>query len=152
MDDLSQEQVELLKKAFNAFDQEKKGFIGTEMIGTILEMLGHAQTESQVEAIVHEINGDGSGQLEFEEFCLLASKFLVEEEDEESMQQELREAFRLYDKEGNGYITTAVLREILAELDPNITSGDLDMIIEEIDSDGSGTVDFEEFMAVMTGE
>lgn len=84
------------------------------------------------------------------------------------MQQELKEAFRLYDKEGmidlwhtrthvnlnakhwnfdlklgNGYITTAVLREILKELDDKITNEDLDMMIEEIDSDGSGTVDFD---------
>ncbi|NEU34834.1 EF-hand domain-containing protein [bacterium LRH843] len=67
------------------------------------------------------------------------------------MQEELREAFRLYDKEGNGYITTDVLREILKELDDKITSEDLDMMIAEIDSDGSGTVDFDEFMEVMTG-
>jgi calmodulin len=65
------------------------------------------------------------------------------EEDAEAMQQELREAFRLYDKEGNGYITTDVLREILRELDDTITSDDLDDMIEEIDSDGSGTVDFD---------
>lgn len=44
---------------------------------------------------------------------------------------------------GNGYITTAVLREILKELDDKITNEDLDMMIEEIDSDGSGTVDFD---------
>lgn len=55
------------------------------------------------------------------------------------MQQELKEAFRLYDKEGNGYITTGVLRE----LDDQLTNDDLDMMIEEIDSDGSGTVDFD---------
>lgn len=59
------------------------------------------------------------------------------------MLQELKEAFRLYDKEGNGYITTAVLREILRELDDQLTNDDLDMMIEEIDSDGSGTVDFD---------
>lgn len=59
------------------------------------------------------------------------------------MQQELKEAFRLYDKEGNGYITTNVLREILRELDDQLTNDDLDMMIEEIDSDGSGTVDFD---------
>jgi calmodulin len=84
----------------------------------------------------------GSGELEFEEFCMLSSRFLVEE-DAEAMQQELREAFRLYDKEGNGYITTDVLREILRELDDKITAEELDMMIEEIDSDGSGTVDFD---------
>lgn len=65
------------------------------------------------------------------------------EEDAEAMQAELKEAFRLYDKEGNGYITTDVLREILAELDSNLTKDELDMMIAEIDSDGSGTVDFD---------
>lgn len=36
-----------------------------------------------------------------------------------------------------------MLREILKELDDKITNEDLDMMIEEIDSDGSGTVDFD---------
>lgn len=44
----------------------------------------------------------GSGQLEFEEFVTLAAGFLTEDEPEdvEAMQAELKEAFRLYDKEG----------------------------------------------------
>ena len=41
----------------------------------------------------------GSGLLEFGEFCQLAAKFLVEE-DEEGLKKELKEAFRIYDKEG----------------------------------------------------
>lgn len=44
-----------------------------------------------------------SGRLEFGEFVTLAAKFIVEE-DAEAMQKELREAFRLYDKEGT-YLT-----------------------------------------------
>lgn len=44
---------------------------------------------------------------------------------------------------GNGYITTQVLREILEELDDNLSSEDLDNMIEEIDVDGSGTVDWD---------
>ena len=88
--------------------------------------------------------------MDFEVFCMLAARYLVEE-DTEKMQQELREAFRLYDKEGNGYITTDVLKEIFKELDNTIDDEDLDEMIEEIDADGSGTVDFDEFMEVMTG-
>lgn len=61
----------------------------------------------------------------------------------EAMQQELREAFRLYDREGNGYITTDVFRDILHELDDALSPEELDMIIDEVDADGSGTVDFE---------
>lgn len=44
---------------------------------------------------------------------------------------------------GNGYITTATLREILAALDDKLNPEDLDGIIQEIDTDGSGTVDFD---------
>jgi calmodulin len=41
----------------------------------------------------------GSGQIEFEEFTILAAKFIIEEDDED-VQKELKEAFRLYDKDG----------------------------------------------------
>lgn len=85
----------------------------------------------------------GTGELKFEEFCQLASRFLEEETDTEAVQHELREAFRLYDKEGNGYITTDVFRDILHELDDALSPEELDMIIEEVDTDGSGTLDFE---------
>lgn len=162
----------MLKKAFDAFDHEKKGSIGSNMVGTILTMLGHELSEKMLQEIISEIDEDGkqnyvdlcsrdyvlhvldvfilyiflistgSGELEFEEFCTLAARFLVEE-DTEAMQQELREAFRLYDKEGNGYITTEVFRDILHELDDKLSPEELDMMIEEIDADGSGTLDFD---------
>jgi len=150
MDELGKDQLQLLKNAFDAFDQEKKGCISSNMVGTILSMLGHQLDDKMLKEIIDEVDDDGSGELEFPEFVTLASRFLVEE-DAEAMQQELKEAFRLYDKEGNGYITTGVLKEILRELDDSLTNDDLDAMIEEIDSDGSGTVDFDEFMEVMTG-
>jgi len=148
--ELNKEQIALLKNAFDTFDVEKKGSIGTVMIGTILGMLGISLDEKMLADIISEVDEDGSGELEFDEFITLASRFMVEE-DAEAMQQELKEAFRLYDKEGNGYISTSVLKEILKELDDKITNEELDMMIAEIDSDGSGTVDFDEFMEVMTG-
>lgn len=101
----------------------------------------------------------------------MTARFLVEE-DAEAMQEELREAFRMYDKEGNGYIPTSALREILRALDDKLTEDELDEMIAEIDTDGSGTVDFDgkpfslyiflqyilmmifllEFMEMMTGD
>ena len=65
------------------------------------------------------------GKVNFDGFCNIAAHFL-EEEDDEAMQQELKEAFRLYDREGNGYITTSTLKEILGALDDKLTSSDLD--------------------------
>lgn len=54
----------------------------------------------------------GSGLLEFGEFCQLAAKFLVEEDDE-ALKKELKEAFRIYDKDQQGFITTGDCHMIL---------------------------------------
>jgi Ca2+-binding EF-hand superfamily protein len=150
-EDLTEEQIEMLRKAFDMFDREKTGQIETSMCGTILRTLGQTFDEGDLESIIEEVDADGSGQLEFDEFLTLCARFLVEE-DAEAMQQELREAFRLYDKEGNGYIKTSCLRDILRALDDKLTEAELDEMITEIDTDGSGTVDFDEFMEMMTGE
>ncbi|XP_039954892.1 troponin C isoform X1 [Bactrocera neohumeralis] len=150
-EDLTPEQIAVLQKAFNSFDHQKCGSISTEMVADILRLMGQPFDKKILEELIDEVDEDKSGRLEFEEFVQLAAKFIVEEDDE-AMQKELREAFRLYDKQGNGYIPTSCLREILRELDDQLTNEELDIMIEEIDSDGSGTVDFDEFMEMMTGE
>jgi Ca2+-binding EF-hand superfamily protein len=49
----------VLKKAFDAFDREKQGYISTEMIGTIFEMLGIQVTDEEIEEIIQEVDADG---------------------------------------------------------------------------------------------
>ncbi len=48
-----------------------------------------------------------------------------------------------------GFITMQTFRSILAEVDPKLSEAELDGIIAEIDEDGSGTMDFEEFCELM---
>jgi len=149
-DDLNEEQIGALRKAFDSFDTDKKGCITVDTVSTILRMMGLKVSEKALNEIVEEVDEDGSGELEFEEFCILSAKFLIEE-DEESLKEELKEAFRIYDKEGNGYITTDTLKEILRELDNRLTEDDIEGIVDEVDEDGSGTLDFDEFMDMMAG-
>jgi len=150
MDDLPPEQIAILRKAFESFDSQKSGSISTETVAEILRLMGQPFNRQMLEEMIEEVDEDKSGRLEFEEFIILAAKFIVED-DEEALQKELKEAFRLYDKEGNGFIPTSCLKEIMRELDDQLSDADLDGMIQEIDSDGSGTVDFDEFMEMMTG-
>lgn len=166
------QKMAIMRKAFQMFDTTKSGFIETIKISTILNTMGQLFDEAELMALINEEDPEGKNQVNFDGFCNIASHFL-EEEDDEAMQQwvtdfevvvvhgisrqiyvhrELKEAFRLYDREGNGYITTSTLKEILGALDDKLTSSDLDSIIQEIDTDGSGTVDFDEFMEMMTGD
>ena len=43
----------------------------------------------------------------------------------------------------NGFLTIETLKGILLELEPNLPDEDLAAIIEEVDEDGSGTIDFD---------
>ncbi|KOC66432.1 Troponin C, partial [Habropoda laboriosa] len=142
--------VTVLKRAFSMFDSTKSGRIEKEKVRTILNTLGHTFDDHDLELLLKQEDNDGSGKLNFDSFYRVASHF--QEEDDEALLKELKEAFRLYDKEGNGYIPTSSLREILAALDDQITPDQMDGMIAEIDTDGSGTVDFDgEHLISLTG-
>lgn len=58
----------VLKNAFDTFDVEKKGSIGTVMIGTILSMLGIHTTDKILAEIIAEVDEDGN-TLMINSFC-----------------------------------------------------------------------------------
>ncbi len=146
---LENDEIKVLKICFNMFDIKDQGFLSSDDLDDILRGMGFRPSKEELKDILEEIDEDGSGEIEFAEFCQLCAKFLVEEPDEDTMKAELKEAFRIYDKDGAGYITTGQLREIISELDTRLTNEDLDGIIDEIDEDGSGTMDFDEFCGMM---
>lgn len=106
-------------------------------------MLGHAVNEEELDDIIDEFDEDESGEIEFSEFLKLASRFVEPEEDYDTLRKELREVFMLYDKEARGYLPLDEFKKILREIDPELPEDELDEIIDEIDADGSGTIDFD---------
>ncbi|RCH99195.1 hypothetical protein CU097_014559 [Rhizopus azygosporus] len=62
---------------------------------------------------------------------------------------EFREAFNLFDKDQDGSISTKELGTIMRSLNLNPTEAELQDMINEVDSDGNGLVDFSEFLTMM---
>jgi calmodulin len=146
---LEVDDIKVLFGCFQLFDVKKQDYLLAEEIGEVMRAMGFRPTEEELEELIEEIDEDGSGAIEFAEFAQLCAKFLVEDPDPETMRAELKQAFRLFDKEATGFITMEVFRGLLADVDPKLTDEDLDQIIAEIDEDGSGTMDFEEFCDLM---
>ena len=61
-----------------------------------------------------------------------------------------KEAFSLFDKNGDGSITCDELRTVMTSLGENPTTSDLEEMIQEVDSDGNGKIEFSEFLTMMT--
>ena len=58
-------------------------------------------------------------------------------------EEEMNEAFRVFDKDGNGVITAAELKQVMANLGENLTEEEVSEMIKEADTDGDGVVNLE---------
>lgn len=55
-------------------------------------------------------------------------------------EEEILEAFKVFDKDGNGFISAAELRHVMTNLGEKLTDEEVDEMIREADIDGDGQV------------
>ena len=81
----------------------------------------------------------GNGTIDFPEFLTMMARKMKDSDTEE----EIREAFRVFDKDGNGFISAAELRHVMTNLGEKLTDEEVDEMIREADIDGDGQVNYE---------
>jgi len=151
MAEIDEEQLQEYQRVFDQFDREKKGTVVAGQIGRMLNALEQDYDDKVLRKNLSRFDAEGNGKFKFEAFCACAHT-VINTVDKDTLERELKEAFRLFDKEGNGYIPTATLRQLLLDIDDKLTDAELDQAINEIDADGSGKIEFEEFWELMAGE
>ncbi|TFK60941.1 calmodulin-like protein [Pluteus cervinus] len=143
---LSEEQIAEFREAFSLFDKDGDGTITTKELGTVMRSLGQNPGESELQDMINEVDADGNGTIDFNEFLrMMAVK--VHLQDNEA---ELKEAFKVFDKDGNGTISKAELRLVMNNLGEKVTDNELDDMIKEADTDGNGEIELAEFIKMMT--
>ncbi|KAI8504261.1 PREDICTED: calmodulin-A-like [Branchiostoma belcheri] len=142
--DLSQEEIAELKQAFSEFDKGT-GMIDTGDLGYIMRAMGQNPTEQEVQDMVNEVDLDQSGTIDFNEFMSVMAHKLLETDHAEM----LRVAFRVFDKDGNGYIDSGELRHVMTHLGEKLSEGEVDEMIRLADVDGDGQLCYDEFVNLM---
>ena len=79
--------------AFNKFDSSGEGSIDTHQLRKVLRFIGQNPTEAELQDMVNEVDKDGTGSIDFPEFLTMMGL----KSNEENAEEELREAFRVFD-------------------------------------------------------
>ena len=134
------------REAFAMFDKNGDGTITITELGSVMKSLGNNPTDTELQDMINEVDADGNGKLEFLEFCNLMDR----QTKDISQEDELRERFKLFDKDGNGLIDRDELAIALQQLGEKLSEEEIDEMLEDCDTNGDGQIDFEEFMRYMT--
>ena len=112
-------------------------FLSNQELSTVMRSLGQNPTDAEVQDLINEVDVDGSGALDFQEFCMMIMKKMSES----NTDKETQEAFRVFDKDKDGFIPRAELRMILAALPERLSADEIEEMLEAADEDGNEPFD-----------
>jgi len=141
---LSKSEKDNLAKVFREFDKNGDGKLSMDEIKDgYLNHYGKVMSDDDVERMFAAVDTDNSGFIDYSEFVVAAmnEKNLVTNE-------RLAAAFKMFDKDGSGIISSDEIKEVLG-FGSDLTADAVDKIIKEVDKNGDGEISFEEFVTMM---
>ncbi|GAB2220950.1 hypothetical protein Droror1_Dr00012110 [Drosera rotundifolia] len=154
---LDDQQLSELRDIFFSFDRNHDGSLTQLELDCLLRALGLKPRTDDVETLVRKADTNSNGLIEFSEFAALVApelKAIVCEDDEKEKppytDEQLKILFRMFDRDGNGYITAAELAHSMARLGHALTVEELTGMMKEADMDGDGRISFQEFSQAIT--
>jgi len=145
---LTEEQVAEFKEAFRLFDKDHDGRITEAELGVVMRSLGQKPTETDLRGMVKEVDQDGNGSIEFDEFLLMMARKLKAADGEEEMYH----AFKVFDKNDDGFITFDELKRVMCSIGERLTDEEIEDMIKEADLNGDKKIDYKEFISIITSK
>ncbi|KDD75499.1 hypothetical protein H632_c654p0 [Helicosporidium sp. ATCC 50920] len=133
------------REAFDLFDTDGSGTIDIRELKVAMRALGFEPKKEEIRKLMTDLDKDGSGVMDYEEFLSVMTSKMGERDSRE----EILKAFRLFDDDETGKISLKNLKRVAKELGENITDEELQEMIDEADRDGDGEVSEEEFFRIM---
>jgi len=94
--------------------------------------------------MIDGVDADGNGAIDFPEFLTMMAR----EMENAGSEEDTKEAFKLFDKDGNGYIDATELKDVLTNMGKPMSEWDVEHMLREADIDHDGQISFEEFQGM----
>ena len=143
--ELTEEQKQEIKEAFDLFDTDGSGTIDAKELKVAMRALGFEPKKEEIRKMIADVDKDGSGVIDYTEFLDMMTTKMAERDPRE----EMIKAFRLFDDDESGKISFKNLKRVAKELGENMTDEEIQEMIDEADRDGDGEISEEEFMRIM---
>merc|ERR1719288_697635 len=144
--DLDELQKLELKEAFDEFDKDGSGTITTKELLPVLRSIGQNPTEDEILGLVIEYDVNGDGTIDFDEFIEMMSRHTAETVDQTA---EMKEAFKIFDRDGNGYIDFKELKTVITRMGEPLSDKEAEEIFRVADLNGDGKLDYDEFVQMI---
>ena len=142
--DIPEDKIAEYKEAFDMFDKDGSGTIDVGEIVKIMKNFGYPIKKSEAQRMISEIDDNGDGELDFEEFVTLMEKQTnyVDQTEEELVLT----AFKSFDKDHDGKITNHEFKYLLTQMGDKFSDEELNLLFQESDLDINGTLDYQDFI------
>jgi calmodulin len=145
--DMPEEERQQLKEAFDMFDKDGKGSISVDEIYRVMKNFGNDMSKDDIRAMIADLDEDGSGEVDFEEFIMFMKKTQEFSDSASAAEEdEVLKAFQVFDKDGNGHLSADEFKHILTNLGDRFTDAEVNEIFKEADLNHDGKLEYREFI------
>ena len=145
--ELSDSKINRFQEAFNAIDKNGTGVISFENLNTFVKSaIDESFPEKYINELISEVDKNNDGKIEFAEFLtiMLMMETVQDEED-----QELVEAFRVFDVNHEGTLWRDELESVLTSIGDKLDKTEIDQLVLLADIDDDGHIDYQEFVKMI---
>ncbi|KAI3647828.1 hypothetical protein MP228_008049 [Amoeboaphelidium protococcarum] len=136
-----QKQIAEFKEAFTLIDHDSDGFIDKEDLKDMLSSLGQNPTDEYVEKMMDE----STGSINFTMFLTMMGEKLSGTDPE----NEILEAFAVFDENNAGFIETELMKEYLTTMGDRFTDDEVEILFRRGNLDKNGRFDYREFVKLL---
>jgi len=143
----NEDQIAEFQEAFLLYDNRGDGRIPVSLIGDVMRALGQNPTESEVKKLVHE--HQASERVSFEIFLPILQAICGKRSTDTT--EDFVEGLRHFDKDGNGFISSAELRHLLTTLGERLNDEEVEQLLVN-QEDSQGNINYEEFVRTVMND